>query len=101
MTRSIWKGPFVDISIKRNLYTVKNKMQKKVHLDHQVFVWSRRSMILPDFCGQPFHIYNGKKFIICKVSEYMIGHKFGEFSSTRKIPAHKQKNYPKSSKGKR
>ena len=98
MTRSIWKGPFVDISIKRYLDTVKNKMQKK---DHKIFVWSRRSMILPDFCGQQFHIYNGKKFIICKVSEYMIGHKFGEFSSTRKIPAHKQKNYPKSSKGKR
>ena len=100
MTRSIWKGPFLDISIKRNLDTVKNKMQKKVHLDKKVFVWSRRSMILPDFCGQQFHIYNGKEFKICKVSEDMIGHKFGEFASTRQRPAHKPKNYPKSSKRK-
>ena len=89
MTRSIWKGPFLDISIKRTF------VRYGLLRSNKIFVWSRRSMILPDFCGKQFYIYNGKKFIICRVSETMIGHKFGEFASTRKIPAHKHKQNPK------
>jgi len=55
-------------------------------------VWSRRSFILPEFVNQSFEIYNGKQFILFKVNEDMVGHKFGEFASTRKKTVHKKKN---------
>ena len=61
-------------------------MQKKI--DAKIFVWSRRSMILPDFCGKQFYIYNGKKFIPITISEDMVGHKLGEFAPTRTFFGH-------------
>ena len=77
MSRSIWKLPFSEIrplSLKTN---IKSR------------VWSRRSTVLPNFVGKSFLIYNGKLFVPLKVSEDMIGHKFGEFAITRKKPIHK------------
>ena len=73
MTRSLLKGPFCEI----------NENKEKI--------WSRRSVILPKFMGRKFFIYNGKIFISLKVTEEMVGHKFGEFASTRKKPIHKKK----------
>ena len=75
MARSIWKGPFIDPSITKSLRKV----------------WSRRSTILPSFVGQSIQIYNGKAFLEVKITEQMVGHKFGEFASTRKKPMHKKK----------
>jgi len=37
-------------------------------------------------------IYNGIRFYELNIIEKMIGHKFGEFSPTRKLPQHKKKN---------
>jgi small subunit ribosomal protein S19 len=73
MTRSIWKGPFCEIST------------------HKTKIWSRRSMILPKFLGKQFVVYNGKSFIAVKIIEDMVGHKFGEFANTRKKAIHKKK----------
>lgn len=73
MTRSLWKGPFCEIVVNTNK------------------IYSRRSLILPKFLGKTFLIYNGKIFISLKVSEDIIGHRFGEFSTTRKKPVHKKK----------
>ena len=53
-------------------------------------VWSRRSFILPEFIDQFYEIYNGKQFISFQVNEDMVGHKFGEFASTRKKTLHKK-----------
>ena len=50
--------------------------------------WSRRSMIVPDMIGLTFAVYNGKKFVPVYVTEYMLGHKLGEFSPTRKFVSH-------------
>nr|YP_665703.1 ribosomal protein S19 [Mesostigma viride]AAL36742.1 ribosomal protein S19 [Mesostigma viride]ADU04601.1 ribosomal protein S19 [Mesostigma viride] len=71
MTRSIWKGPFVDVSL------IENSTKK--------FCWSRRSTILPDFLGKTFQVTTGQRFVKVHVNEEMIGHKFGEFASTRKF----------------
>nr|YP_009431773.1 ribosomal protein S19 [Calypogeia arguta]ASZ80312.1 ribosomal protein S19 [Calypogeia arguta]UYI31590.1 ribosomal protein S19 [Calypogeia arguta] len=71
MTRSIWKGPFVDTCLFK---------QKKIRWR----IWSRRSCILPQFVGRYAQIYNGKGFVGLKITEEMVGHKFGEFASTRK-----------------
>ena len=79
MTRSLWKGPFSEQKIKNIGHLKKTK------------IWSRRSVILPFFLNKEVLIYNGKLFIPLTISEEMIGHKYGEFASTRKKPIHKKK----------
>ena len=83
MTRSIWKGPFVDADLLKKAEKVKAS-----GLHEQIKTWSRLSTILPDFVGLTFTVYNGHKFIPVLVSENMIGHKFGEFAPTRTFVAH-------------
>ena len=86
MTRSVWKGPFVEESLIKKAEKQKNESGKK-----PIKTWSRKSTIIPDFVGLSFLIYNGKKFIPLTVSEDMVGHKFGEFAITRKRTLHKKK----------
>ena len=45
-------------------------------------------MIVPDMLGLTFAVYNGKKFIPVYATEYMLGHKLGEFSPTRTFNSH-------------
>jgi len=47
-------------------------------------IWSRRYCILPQFVGCYAQIYNGKGSVGLKITKQMVGHKFGEFASTRK-----------------
>ena len=83
MSRSIWKGPFVDPSLIKKVEKLKNQTNKP-----PIKTWSRKSTIIPEFVGYSFLIYNGKKFIPITVSEDMVGHKFGEFSPTRQFSGH-------------
>ena len=83
MTRSIWKGPFVDTTLIKKAEKVSESGRKEV-----IKTWSRRSTILPQFVGLTFGVYNGKKHIPVSVSENMVGHKFGEFSPTRTYKGH-------------
>ena len=83
MTRSVWKGPFVDTTLIKKAQAVSNSGRKEV-----IKTWSRRSTILPQFVGLTFGVYNGQKFIPVSVSENMVGHKLGEFSPTRTFKAH-------------
>ena len=53
-----------------------------------VKTWSRRSVIMPEFVGHTFLVYNGKKFVSVFVTENMVGHKLGEFSPTRTFHRH-------------
>lgn len=87
MTRSLWKGPF---SEQKN-YLSKNLNANKLKQSTNNKIWSRRSVILPVFLNKDLLIYNGRLFIPLKISEEMIGHKYGEFASTRKKPIHKKK----------
>mgnify|MGYP001447919334 FL=1 len=83
MSRSVWKGPFVDPSLLKKVE--KSKTQGK---QVPIKTWSRKSTIIPEFVGISFLIYNGKKFIPIKISEEMVGHKLGEFSPTRQFSGH-------------
>nr|YP_011034129.1 ribosomal protein S19 [Lycium barbarum]WAX39726.1 ribosomal protein S19 [Lycium chinense]WRI34023.1 ribosomal protein S19 [Lycium barbarum]WSP02139.1 ribosomal protein S19 [Lycium barbarum] len=74
--RSIWKGSFVDAFLLR--------MKKKRDLLFHRKIWSRRSSISPEFVDCSVRIYNGKTPVRCKITEGKVGHKFGEFASTRK-----------------
>ena len=83
MSRSVWKGPFVDPSLIKKVEKQKNQTNKT-----PIKTWSRKSTIIPEFVGISFLIYNGKKFIPIKISEEMVGHKLGEFSPTRQFSGH-------------
>jgi len=83
MSRSVWKGPFVDPSLIKKVEKLKNQTNKT-----PIKTWSRKSTIIPEFVGISFLIYNGKKFIPIKISEEMVGHKLGEFSPTRQFSGH-------------
>ena len=58
MTRSVWKGPFVDITLLKKAEKVSESGRKEV-----IKTWSRRSTILPQFVGLNFAVHNGKKII--------------------------------------
>ena len=83
MTRSIWKGPFVDSYLLKKADDVRKSGRNDV-----IKIWSRRSTILPQFVGLTFGVHNGKKHIPVSVSENMVGHKFGEFAPTRTYYGH-------------
>ena len=83
MTRSIWKGPFVDMQLIKKAEKLAQSGRKEV-----IKTWSRRSTILPQFVGLTFGVYNGQKFVPVTVSEQMVGHKLGEFSPTRSFKGH-------------
>lgn len=83
MSRSVWKGPFVDGYLLKKADAVRESGRKEI-----IKTWSRRSTILPQFVGLTFGVHNGKKFIPVIVSENMIGHKFGEFAPTRTYWGH-------------
>ncbi|HEX8374812.1 MAG TPA: 30S ribosomal protein S19 [Geminicoccaceae bacterium] len=83
MSRSVWKGPFVD----GYLFDKVEKLRQSGRNDI-IRTWSRRSTIMPDFVGLTFAVHNGKKFMPVYVSENMVGHKLGEFSPTRTYTGH-------------
>ena len=83
MSRSVWKGPFVEQSLIKKVDKQKDNPNKK-----PIKTWSRKSTIIPDFVGHSFMIHNGKSFIPITISEEMVGHKLGEFAPTRTFFGH-------------
>ena len=84
MARSIKKGPYVDIKLETKVLAMNEGKSKK----GVIKTWSRRSTITPDFVGQTFAVHNGNKFIPVYVTEFMVGHKLGEFAPTRNFKGH-------------
>lgn len=84
MSRSSWKTPFIDKSLLKRLDP---KHKKKP-------TWSRRSTIYPAAVGLKLQIYNGKNMVTRSIKPEMVGHKLGEFVTTRKtfIPKKKKLN---------
>ena len=85
MSRSKWKGPYVQTDLLKQISKVKNC--KKTNFK----IFCRNSTIIPQFIGLHFNIHTGKLFVKIEVSEIMVGHKFGEFCPTRKKFSYKKK----------
>ena len=83
MTRSVWKGPFVDGYLLKKADALQASGRKDV-----IKTWSRRSTVVPQFIGLTFGVYNGQKHIPVSISEDMVGHKLGEFAPTRSFHGH-------------
>ena len=83
MPWSLKKGPFVDVSVLRQIRRAKESGDRRANK-----TWSRRSMIMPDMIGMTFAVHNGKEFVPVFITENMVGHKLGEFSPTRTYYGH-------------
>ena len=83
MPRSKKKGPFYDKDLMKKVEAMEAAGSKKI-----IKTWSRRSMIMPEFIGYTFAVYNGTKHIPVFVSDDMVGHKLGEFVYTRTYRGH-------------
>jgi small subunit ribosomal protein S19 len=87
MGRSIKKGPYVAAKLETKVLKINEGSAKK----SVIKTWSRRSTITPDFVGHTFAVHNGNKFIPVYVTEFMVGHKLGEFAPTRNFKGHSNK----------
>jgi small subunit ribosomal protein S19 len=82
MSRSLYKGPYVDEKL------LKKIAGKKPGEGGTINTWARRSQISPEMVGFTFGVHNGKEHIAVTVSEEMVGHRLGEFSPTKKFYRH-------------
>src|SRR5919202_5083149 len=83
MARSIKKGPFVDHHLMKKVDAARSANDKR-----PIKTWSRRSTIVPDFVGLTIAVHNGRQHVPVYVTEYMVGHKLGEFAMTRIFKSH-------------
>jgi small subunit ribosomal protein S19 len=83
VSRSIKKGPFVDLHLLNKVEAVQESKSKK-----PIKTWSRRSMITPEMVNLTIAVHNGKQFVPVYITENMVGHKLGEFSITRTFKGH-------------
>ena len=70
MSRSLKKGPFIDVKLEKRILAMNETNKKSV-----VKTWARYSVISPDFVGHTVAVHNGNKFIPVYVTENMVGHK--------------------------
>lgn len=87
MARSLKKGPYIEAKLESKILAMTEGKTKK----GVIKTWSRRSTISPDFVGHTFAVHNGNKFIPVYVTEFMVGHKLGEFAPTRNFRGHSSK----------
>lgn len=83
MSRSLKKSPFVAYHLLKKINTVNENGKKDT-----VITWSRASTILPSMIGCTIAVYNGKQHVPIFVSDQLVGHKLGEFVSTRNFKSH-------------
>ena len=83
MSRSIWKGPFVDGYLLKKVQEATKSGSRTA-----IKTWSRRSTILPQFVGLNFAVHNGKKCIPVFITEELVGQKLGEYAPTRTYYGH-------------
>ena len=82
MSRSLKKGPFVDVAL------LKKVAGKKPAAAGVIRTWARRSQISPEMVGFTFGVHNGRQHVDVLVAEEMVGHRLGEFAPTKKFLRH-------------
>ncbi len=82
-------------SLTRGLTSPEKKLIERVRrareagkMENPIRTHCRGMMILPEMVGLKFAVHNGKEFVTVEVKPEMIGHRFGEFSQTRRKVTH-------------
>ena len=83
MSRSLKKGPFVAYHLLKKIDKMNGSGKKDT-----IITWSRSSTILPNMVGHTIAIYNGRQHVPIFISDQLVGHKLGEFVSTRTFKSH-------------
>ena len=83
MSRSLKKGPFIDLHLIKKVEAAIESNDRR-----PIKTWSRRSMILPEMVGLTLAVHNGRLHVPVLVNEEMVGHKLGEFAATRTFRGH-------------
>tara|TARA_Y100000385_G_C12990795_1_gene592696 strand:+ start:738 stop:1016 length:279 start_codon:yes stop_codon:yes gene_type:complete len=83
MSRSLKKTPFVAYHLLKKIDKMNISGKKEV-----IKTWSRSSTILPNMVGFTIAVYNGKQHVPIFISDQLVGHKLGEFISTRTFKSH-------------
>lgn len=83
MSRSLKKGPYIDLRLLKKVEALNKTNKKQV-----IKTWARACTIPPEFVGHTFAVHNGNKFIPVYIQEAMVGHKLGEFAPTRIFRGH-------------
>jgi small subunit ribosomal protein S19 len=83
MGRSLKKGPFIDDHLMKKIEELNKNDKKQV-----IKTWSRRSTIFPELVGHTIAIHDGRKHVPIYITEDMVGHKLGEFVTTRTFRSH-------------
>lgn len=83
MPRSLKKGPFIDLHLMKKVEAAIESNDRR-----PIKTWSRRSMVSPDMVGLTIAVHNGRQHVPVLVNEDMVGHKLGEFATTRTFRGH-------------
>ena len=83
MSRSLKKGPFVQIKLLKKIEDMNRRGEKRV-----VKTWSRASTIFPQMVGHTIAVHDGRRHVPIYITENMVGHKLGEFAPTRTYRGH-------------
>ena len=82
MSRSLKKGPFVDVKLARKIASLSADDRTVVK------TWARASTVTPEMDSRTVAVHNGRVHVPVFISENMVGHKLGEFAPTRKFRKH-------------
>ena len=83
MPRSLKKGPFIAYHLLKKIDKMNDAGKKDV-----ITTWSRSSTILPTMVGYTIAVYNGRNHVPIFIYDQFVGHKLGEFVSTRTFKTH-------------
>ncbi len=86
MSRSLKKGPYVDVKLERKVLRMADAGTRT-----PIKTWARACTVTPDFVGHTFLVYDGRRHVKVYVVEDMVGHKLGEFAPTRTFRGHTNK----------
>ena len=82
MSRSLKKGPFVDVKLARKIASLSADDRTVVK------TWARASTVTPEMVSRTVAVHNGRVHVPVFISENMVGHKLGGFAPTRKFRKH-------------
>jgi small subunit ribosomal protein S19 len=83
MSRSLKKGPYVDVRLLGRVETLNRSGEKRV-----LKTWSRDSTIFPQMVSHTIAVHDGRRHVPIYITENMVGHKLGEFAPTRHFRGH-------------
>jgi len=83
MSRSVKKGPALDKKLMKKVEVLNRSGDKQV-----IKTWARWSTIVPEMVGLTIGVHDGRRHVPIFITENMVGHKLGEFASTRTFRGH-------------